>query len=203
MFAERGIEAVSLRDVSAAAGQRNHSAAQYHFGDRGGLVAAVYESRMRLVNEWRQSALDRLEEAGRLDDVAGLVAATVLPLVQLVTTTPCWYARFLARVRWDDFAAGVVADLPAAAAFRRTHRLLLQALLPLSLETRRSRVDQVVTLTVGTLAGWEAARHGARRRLGAAALADELLSTTVAVAGAPELTLTTTSTDSSRGGNRP
>ena len=42
LFAERGIEAVSLRDVSAAAGQRNHSAAQYHFGDRAQLVVFAY-----------------------------------------------------------------------------------------------------------------------------------------------------------------
>ena len=49
LFAERGIEAVSLRDVCTAAGQRNHSAAQYHFGDRRGVVAAVFERRMGVV----------------------------------------------------------------------------------------------------------------------------------------------------------
>ena len=59
LFAEQGIETVSLRDVSKAAGQRNHSAAQYHFGDRAGLVAAVYEHRMRHVNERRHAMLDR------------------------------------------------------------------------------------------------------------------------------------------------
>ena len=40
MIAEHGIE-VPLRDVAAAAGQRNNSAVQYHFGSREGLVAAV------------------------------------------------------------------------------------------------------------------------------------------------------------------
>ena len=64
LFAERGVEAVSLRDVSAAAGQRNHSAAQYHFGDRAGLIAAVYEARMSLVNERRAGLLDRSTGAG-------------------------------------------------------------------------------------------------------------------------------------------
>ena len=37
LFAERGIEAVSLREVGAACGLRNNSAAQYHFGSRTGL----------------------------------------------------------------------------------------------------------------------------------------------------------------------
>src|SRR5215831_7802458 len=68
LFAERGIEAVSLRDVCAAAGQRNHSAAQYHFGDRQGLVAAVYEARMREVDERRHAYLDSLRASGRDHD---------------------------------------------------------------------------------------------------------------------------------------
>src|SRR3954447_14942223 len=84
LFAERGIEAVSLRDVSAAAGQRNHSAAQYHFGDRPGLVAAVYENRMRHVDARRHGYVAALDEVGRADDVRGLVEATVVPLLDVV-----------------------------------------------------------------------------------------------------------------------
>uniref|UniRef100_UPI0035C6F61D TetR family transcriptional regulator n=5 Tax=Nocardia seriolae TaxID=37332 RepID=UPI0035C6F61D len=37
LIAERG-PAVPLRDIAAAAGQRNNSAIQYHFGSRDGLV---------------------------------------------------------------------------------------------------------------------------------------------------------------------
>src|SRR6478609_1182246 len=76
LFAERGIEAVSLRDVCAAAGQRNHSAAQYHFGSRAGLVRAVFEHRMGVVNARRHAALD----ATAADDTAAIVAALVRPL---------------------------------------------------------------------------------------------------------------------------
>src|SRR5215216_2582903 len=83
LFAERGIEAVSLRDV-AAAGQRNHSAAQYHFGDRRGLVAAVFERRMRVVSERRHALLDELEATGHDGDVDSIVAAIVIPLTEVV-----------------------------------------------------------------------------------------------------------------------
>ena len=55
-----------MRDVCAAAGQRNHSAAQYHFGDRMGLVVAVFEHRMRTVDERRHALLDLAAD----DDVA-------------------------------------------------------------------------------------------------------------------------------------
>src|SRR6187431_614433 len=84
LFAERGLQAVSLRDVSAAAGQRNHSAAQYHFGDRHGLVVAVYETRMRVVDDRRRELLDAVAASDQPDDLAALVEATVLPLLELV-----------------------------------------------------------------------------------------------------------------------
>ena len=37
LIAERGVD-VPLRDIAAAAGQRNNSAVQYHFGSRDGLI---------------------------------------------------------------------------------------------------------------------------------------------------------------------
>src|SRR5437867_4779631 len=118
LFAERGIETVSLRDVSAAAGQRNHSAAQYHFGDRAGLVAAVYEARMQSANERRYRLLEEIDGADRGDDVTALVEAAVVPLVELVADTDGWYGRFLARLRWDAFAAEVADALPTVSSFR-------------------------------------------------------------------------------------
>jgi AcrR family transcriptional regulator len=45
LFAARGIDAVSLREVGQAAGQRNNAAAQYHFKDREGLVRAIISMR--------------------------------------------------------------------------------------------------------------------------------------------------------------
>ena len=111
LFAEHGIAGVSLRDVSAAAGQRNHSAAQYHFGDRHGLVVAVYEARMRVVDERRRELLDAIGSSGRADELAALVEATVLPLLEVVAETDGWYARFLARTRWDPTAWAIIESL--------------------------------------------------------------------------------------------
>ena len=45
LFAERGIAGVSLREIGAAAGQRNNSATQYHFESKHGLVLALCEHR--------------------------------------------------------------------------------------------------------------------------------------------------------------
>jgi len=41
LFAGAGVDAVSLREINAAAGAGNAIAIQYHFGDRAGLLRAV------------------------------------------------------------------------------------------------------------------------------------------------------------------
>ena len=189
LFAERGIETVSLRDVSAAAGQRNHSAAQYHFGDRQGLLAAVYEARMRLVDERRHAYVAALREAGRIDEVRGLVEAVVLPLVGVVDETGGWYARFLARTRWDPFAWDVLVSLPTSSSFQTVIAGLDRQLRVLPTAVRRQRIDQMLTLVIGTLAGWEGAPDRGEKRLARDLLAAELVTTATALLTAPSETL--------------
>ena len=48
LFAERGVEGVSLREINAVAGMRNATALQYHFHDRYGLVKAILAKYNRL-----------------------------------------------------------------------------------------------------------------------------------------------------------
>jgi len=185
LFAERGIETVSLRDVSAAAGQGNHSAAQYHFGDRRGLVAAVYDHRMRHVDARRHAYLAALDEAGRGGEVRGLVEATVVPLLDVVAAADGWYGRFLARMRWETAAWDVVGSLAVSASFREVVRGLNRALHDLPPAVRRHRIDQMLTLAVGTIAGWEGAPGRGEKRLSRTQLADDLVATSVALLLAP------------------
>src|ERR1700760_345818 len=65
LMAEQGLRAVGMKEISVAAGQRNNSAAQYHFGSRAGLVEAVFINRMTTVNEHRRSLLDALQQQPR------------------------------------------------------------------------------------------------------------------------------------------
>ena len=186
LFAERGIEGVSLRDVSKAAGQRNNSAAQYHFDDRQGLVAAVYEHRMRHVNERRHAYLAGLDK----HDVRGLVEATVIPLLDVVAETDGWYARFLARTRWDPIAWEVLQSLSTSTSFETVVRGLNKALAGLPRRVRRHRIDQLLTLVLGTLAGWEGAPDRDAYRLDRATFSTELVETAVALLTAPSDRLT-------------
>lgn len=79
LYAARGIDGVSLREINAAAGARNASALQYHFGDRAGLLRAVLAKHRAGVEGRRHALLDEIEQAGGGDRRA-LAAALVLPL---------------------------------------------------------------------------------------------------------------------------
>lgn len=79
LFAARGIDAVSLREINRAAAQSNTGAVQYHFGDRDGLVRAVFDKHRRDTEPRRHALLDQYEEAG-VEDLRALAAALVLPL---------------------------------------------------------------------------------------------------------------------------
>lgn len=85
LFAERGVDGVSLREITREANQRNTTALQYHFGDRDGLVRAIVAKHMETVAVRRAALLELL--AGR----PGLTlrdGATVLvqPLIAKLTS---------------------------------------------------------------------------------------------------------------------
>ena len=68
LFAERGIDAVSIRSVLAAAGV-NVSLAHYHFGGRDGLIEALLRRRLGPITEERRR---RLAEIGARGSAATL-----------------------------------------------------------------------------------------------------------------------------------
>lgn len=78
LFAERGIDGVSMREVGRAADQRNTNAVQYHFGDREALLLAVLRPHHELVGARRAALLDELESS-LAPSVRGLAGALVRP----------------------------------------------------------------------------------------------------------------------------
>ncbi len=87
LFAERGIDAVSLVEVGAAAGQRNRSAVQYHFRDKEGLLAAIRERHAPAIERRRAGMLDVLE-AKRAPSLRQLVEVLVLPIADKIREGP-------------------------------------------------------------------------------------------------------------------
>lgn len=78
LFAARGIENVSLREIARAADQRNTGALQYHFGDRNAVVQAVLDKHVPAVQASRRRMLEALEKRRRIR-LRELVQAFVMP----------------------------------------------------------------------------------------------------------------------------
>lgn len=69
-----------LRDVGVAAGQKNHAAVQYHFGDRDAVVGAILETRGAQSESRRAQIVADLIIGGRVPRVSDVVDAFVRPL---------------------------------------------------------------------------------------------------------------------------
>ncbi len=78
LFAAHGIDGVSLREINRAAGARNASAPQYHFGGRDGLLRAVLAKHHHAVEARRHAMLDAYEADGGAD-LRALAGALVRP----------------------------------------------------------------------------------------------------------------------------
>jgi AcrR family transcriptional regulator len=79
LFAARGVDTVSLREISRESGSRNAMATQYHFGDRAGVVRAIMQKHQPAVEAARQALLDQFE-AGGATNLRDLAGALVRPL---------------------------------------------------------------------------------------------------------------------------
>ncbi len=79
LFAERGLDNVSLVDIARAAGQKNRNALQYHFGDKVSLIHAVLDKHSEGIAAQRSEMLDALEAEGSVP-IRHLVEALVLPV---------------------------------------------------------------------------------------------------------------------------
>lgn len=64
LFAERGVDGVTVREIAMAAGQKNHGAVGYHFGSKEALVRDIILDGAILIDQRRNAALDMLEAEG-------------------------------------------------------------------------------------------------------------------------------------------
>ncbi|MCY1074811.1 TetR/AcrR family transcriptional regulator [Archangium lansingense] len=97
LFAEHGVEAVSNRQVSEAAGQSNNFAVGYHFGTKDDLVLAIVRRHSESIERRRTDILAEITDSPDLRD---WVSCVVRPMTEHLASlgTPTWYARFIAQV---------------------------------------------------------------------------------------------------------
>ena len=122
LFAERGINGPSLEEIGVAAGQRNKTAVQYHFGDRGGLVSAIVEHRSSATQGMRAKMLAQMLAEGREPDVRSMVTTIVVPVASQLGRGN-HYMGFQAQLSLDIGPFGAGGELA-------TIRETLQRLIP-------------------------------------------------------------------------
>lgn len=119
LIALRGID-VPLRDIAAAAGQRNNSAVHYYYGSRTGLIDAVVERRMSDLETVRLDLLAQHEADGTGHDLSALVDMLVRPMIDIARSgRGTHYSRFLEIARTQPAIADFVRlDAPGHRAVR-------------------------------------------------------------------------------------
>ncbi len=181
LFAARGIAAVSLREVADAAGQRNNAAAHYYFGDKEGLVRAIFAYRADGLNTRRRQLLNGLDDAA--DPLHALAKALVLPLAEQVDAGTS-YVGFLARLYADRSPRDVLAllDAEVSSSYQAVRRLVRRYRPDLTSRQFRNRVDFGAELAIAALARYQAS--GPKREQSAPYIVD-LVAAVAAVLGAP------------------
>ena len=77
LFAERGVDGVTVREIAEAAGQKNHAAVGYHFGSKEALIRELVLDGAIAIDEYRNAMLDALEARGGPTSVREVVEVLV------------------------------------------------------------------------------------------------------------------------------
>ncbi len=177
LFAERGVDGVSMREIGRAAGQRNSNAVQYHFGDRDTLVAATLRPFHDLVAARRAALLDELDADpdATLRDLAG---ALVRPSAAMLDDGPGRdYLRVVAQLVRDPATlrhGGPLAGMGLTRWDRAARERMPESTLPLH---RRFSAIHLAFTELGR-------RAGARRRADVRLFVSDLVDLTTGVLGA-------------------
>ena len=126
LFAQRGIDAVSVRELLNEAGQRNKNAAQYYFGGREGLITALVTARSDALNRRREVLLDEVESSERRNDLRALCTVLVAPLAEALDDPDNHFLGFLARYQLDHSRTVLsrAVDRVHTASYWRTAKLI-------------------------------------------------------------------------------
>ncbi|MCR0983888.1 helix-turn-helix domain-containing protein [Roseomonas populi] len=171
LFAERGVDAVSMREINRAAGQGNASALHYHFGSRDALIEAIVGWRLQPVNMRRHEMLETYARDGCRGGADRLTQCLIRPMSEVASCR-------LEENGWLCFLgqlyAGSKLDLPAIAqrlGCDSSLHLLTKELRAAIPEVPRDVLDQRLAIcvrqAVQALADWQGnvLQHKAGTRL--------------------------------------
>lgn len=83
LFARHGVDAVTIQQIVAAAGQRNNAALHYHFGSKEELIRQVVVDGAAVLDERRQGMLRDMQLRGGPASVREVLLVLVIPVIEL------------------------------------------------------------------------------------------------------------------------
>jgi AcrR family transcriptional regulator len=194
LFAERGIEAVPLRDIGIAAGQKNNVAVQYHFRDRENLLREIAAYRFQISESTRAELLADILADGRTPRVVDLVRAYIVSLASHLEEGD-HYLAFLSRYAIER---GDYYGLKGGPVGSNIHTFIaiLHRLLPeLPHDVWEERWLVMMTSSIHTLARYQNAKKAGTLQTPLSELLDDLICFLAAGLEADTLGRTEESTD--------
>jgi len=106
LFAERGFDGVTLRQIAVGAGV-DVALASYHFGKKLDLFRAVFERRAPALNDARLAALNAVQAAAAPEpaSVESIIEAFLRPLEMTQESADAGWANYLALVAYINNSA--------------------------------------------------------------------------------------------------
>lgn len=156
LFAEKGVDAVSLRAINAAAGT-NVASLHYHYGSKEALLEALIRERSLEIRNRRSSLLEDLEAAQTIT-ARGLAEAFAIPVAELSAAGGDAWIRFISNMIGTGHPA---LDVVTQGFFDhgKRFRALVKRLHPgWSNGTVVFRLSQAMSLTFRVLGNVEAVR---------------------------------------------
>ena len=141
---ERGIDNVSLNEISRASGHRNRSAVSYHFGSRDAVIRELVNRTMNTIDAERNALLDHLETTGAPLTLRTTLEVLVGPFTrQLRTEEGRRYVRLCAQLLNHPRFVADPGELAAAnSSVQRSARYLAPVLADLPRDVAAERRSQ-------------------------------------------------------------
>jgi AcrR family transcriptional regulator len=103
LFARHGVDAVTIQQIVAAAGQRNNAALHYHFGSKQELIRQLVVDGAAVLEERRQGMLREIDARGGPSTIREILLVLVMPVIELGDDDR-WrgYVRFTSSLQATD-----------------------------------------------------------------------------------------------------
>lgn len=156
LFADEGIDKVSMREIVQAAGLGNVAAVQFHFRNKDGLLHSIVRYRAPQTDGRRSVLLDELCAHTDRPDPFELMRVLVAPVAEHVEDPDDRYVSFQARLKATGSVYGhPVAKTAASSALSRWQQMMISAFSDCPPSVLDRRLGMVIDWMVQALATYE------------------------------------------------